>query len=95
MTFNIELNDEIIKMASTQGIWAVLTIILIFYILKSQENIDAKQEKREKNYPNIISKLTDKFNIMEEVKHDLDEIKIYILKNNKNSEKIAEATKND
>ena len=74
------MENDIIKIASTQGLWAVLTVILIFYILKSQEKIDEKQEKREKNYQNIISKLTDKFNIMEGVKNDVDEIKAYIFK---------------
>lgn len=74
------MQSDIIKIASTQGLWAILTVILIFYILKSQEKIDEKQEKRGKNYQNIISKLTDKFNIMEGVKNDVDEIKSYIFR---------------
>lgn len=57
------MESDIIKMASTQGIWAVITVFLIFYILKSQEKRDAKQDEREDNYQNIISKLTEKFNI--------------------------------
>lgn len=69
------MENEIIKMASSQGIWAVLSIALIFYILKTQEKRDSKQEEREKNYQTIISKLTEKFHIIEEVKKDVEEIK--------------------
>ena len=62
------MEAEALKLATNQGIWAVLTISLIFYILKTQEKRDAKQEEREKNYQEIIAKLTEKFNIIEDVK---------------------------
>ncbi|MFD0736380.1 BhlA/UviB family holin-like peptide [Planotetraspora mira] len=71
--------DEVLKLASTQGIWSLLTVVLLIYILRAQEERDKKQEKREKNYQIIISKLTDKFNIVEDVKKDIDIIKNHIL----------------
>ncbi|WP_279146121.1 BhlA/UviB family holin-like peptide [Clostridium tyrobutyricum] len=74
------MENEILKLASSQGIWAVLSVVLIFYILKAQEKRDGKQEEREKNYQEIISKLTDKFNIVEDVKQDVKEIKDYVYK---------------
>lgn len=74
------MESEVIKIASTQGIWAVLSIILILYILKAQENRDKKQDLRENNYQDIISKLTNKFNVIEDVKQDIEEIKSYLLK---------------
>lgn len=67
--------EDFIKLASTQGIWSALSIVLIFYILKMQEKRDLKQEERERNYQEIISKLTDKLNIVEDVKKDVEEIK--------------------
>ncbi|WP_283592151.1 BhlA/UviB family holin-like peptide [Clostridium butanoliproducens] len=70
--------EDFIKLASTQGIWSALSIILIFYILKMQEKRDLKQEEREKNYQDIISKLTDKLNIVEDVKKDVEEIKNHV-----------------
>lgn len=73
------MESEAIKIASSQGIWAVLSVILIFYILKSQEKRDIKQDEREKNYQEIIGKLTDKLNIVEEVKNDVEEIKSYLI----------------
>ncbi|WP_291562757.1 MULTISPECIES: BhlA/UviB family holin-like peptide [unclassified Clostridium] len=72
--------DDFIKLASTQGIWSALSIVLIFYILKMQEKRDLKQEEREKSYQEIISKLTDKLNIVEDVKKDVEEIKNHVFK---------------
>ena len=74
------MENELFKIASTQGIWAALSVILVFYILKTQEKRDDKQDQREKNYQDIISKLTEKFNIVENVKKDIVEIKEYIFK---------------
>ena len=66
------MENEIFKLASTQGIWALLSVILIFYILKAQEKRDIKQEEREKNYQVIINSLMEKFNILED---DITDIK--------------------
>ncbi|KEZ87472.1 hypothetical protein IO99_05170 [Clostridium sulfidigenes] len=75
------MEGEILKIAMSQGIWAVLSIFLIFYILKAQEKRDEKQEEREKNYQEIISKITDKLSIMEDVKKDVEDIKQHVIKN--------------
>lgn len=74
------MENEIFKIASSQGVWAALSVALIFYILKAQEKRDIKQEEREKNYQDIISKLTDKFNIVEDVKKDVEDIKDFVFK---------------
>ncbi|MCD3218176.1 hypothetical protein G8S55_13395 [Clostridium botulinum C] len=76
------MEQEILKLASSQGIWAALSVALIFYILKAQEKRDSKQELREVNYQNIIEKLTDKFNLVEDVKKDVEDIKELIHKTN-------------
>jgi len=75
------MESEILKAALSQGIWAVLSIFLLFYILKAQEKRDQKQEERENNYQNIISQLTDKLEIVDEVKKDVEDIKQYVMKN--------------
>lgn len=72
------MERELLQLASSQGIWAALSVALIFYILKAQEKRDARQEEREKSYQDIISRLTDKFNIIEDVKKDVEEIKACI-----------------
>jgi hypothetical protein len=73
--------EEAIQVALDHGIWAGLSMILIFYILKAQEKRDLRQDEREKNYQEIISSLTEKFYIIEEIKKDVEEIKENILKN--------------
>ncbi len=77
----LAMEKEILTQAVSQGIWAVLSIFLLFYILKAQEKRDQKQEERENNYQNIISQLTDKLEIVDEVKKDVEDIKQYIMKN--------------
>ena len=76
------MDSELMKIATSQGIWATLSIFLILYVLKAQEKRDIRQEEREKNYQEILSKLTDKLNIVEDVKKDVEDIKNYISKKN-------------
>ena len=75
------MEKEILTASLSQGIWAVLSIFLLFYILKAQEKRDQKQDEREQNYQDIISKLTDKLGIVDEVKKDVEYIKQYVIKN--------------
>lgn len=73
------MESELLKLAASQGIWAALSVALIFYILRTQEKRDLKQEHRESSYQDLISKLTDKFNIIEDVRSDVEEIKNSLL----------------
>lgn len=70
-----------IKLAASQGFWAVMSVSLLFYILKNQEKRDIKQEEREMNYQDIISKMSDKLIIVEDIKKDVGDVKDYIVKN--------------
>ncbi len=74
------MEENLYELATTQGIWALLSVILIFYILKAQEKRDVKQEEREKLYQNIIAGLNDKLDIVEDIRDDIGEIKNYIKK---------------
>ncbi|OOM69429.1 bacteriocin UviB precursor [Clostridium sp. BL-8] len=67
--------DELIKTAATQGIWVMLSCVLIVYILKAQETRDLKQEEREKNYQEIIKQLTDRLNTLDSINSTINEIK--------------------
>lgn len=74
------MESELLKLASSQGIWSALSVALIFYILKAQEKRDVKQEQREANYQSIIKNLTDKLGLLKEVKSDIKEVKEVILR---------------
>lgn len=66
------MSDEIIQIVSSQGVWALLSFFLIYYIVKAQEKRYEKQDEREKNYQALISELTEKFDL---IHSDVSEIK--------------------
>lgn len=71
---------EVVKVSPILG----LLIIFWYYQRKDYKDLIDKVQmengQRENNYQNIISKLTDKINIMEDVKKDVEEIKDKIFK---------------
>lgn len=69
------METTVMNVAVSQGIWAVLAVFLLIYIVKSNEQRDTKQEEREKNYQTVIESLTEKFQILNPVQSDLKEIK--------------------
>ena len=69
------METTVMNVAVSQGIWAVLAVFLLIYIVKSNDQRDTKQEEREKNYQTVIESLTEKFQILNQVQSDLKEIK--------------------
>lgn len=69
------METTVMNVAVSQGIWAVLAVFLLIYIVKSNEQRDTKQEEREKNYQTVLESLTEKFQILNQVQSDLKEIK--------------------
>lgn len=71
------MEEKITDLAVQQGIWAVLFVALLFFVLN-------ENSKRESKYQDIISKLTDKFQCIEEglncIKEDVKEVKDKIFK---------------
>ena len=72
----------------------ILGLMLIFWFYQRKDyrdfvsQVQAENSEREKNYQNVITELTKKFNIVETVKtaienveDDVKEIKIHIFKN--------------
>lgn len=68
--------ESLIDTTLAQSIWSGLSIALIFYILKKQEDRDLKQDNRETKYQEIISDLTNKLHIVQELREDVKEIKL-------------------
>jgi len=69
------MENEIMQLASTQGIWTVLSVSLLFYILRNQEKRDQKQDERESRYQELLEKLTEQLDIVNDMKEDIEEIK--------------------
>jgi len=69
------MESKMMEIAASQGIWAALSVALIYYILRNQEKRDLRQEERDSKYQDIIGSLSDKLNVVEEVKKDVEDIK--------------------
>ena len=61
------MEGELIQIAASQGIWAVLSVSLIFYVLKTQEN-------RENRYQEIITQLTEELKIVSEINQNIKKL---------------------
>lgn len=53
------MNNDLLSFFVGDGIWALLSGILIFYILKAQEKRDDRQDARDIQYQTIISNLSE------------------------------------
>lgn len=60
--------ENLIEIAISNGIFAVLFVYLLFYTLKDSR-------AREDKYLDVIDKLSQQFEILEEVQQDVQEIK--------------------
>ncbi len=64
--------EEIFNLAINNGLWSVLFLILLVYVLK-----DSKA--RELKYQQTITTLADSLEIIQDVKEDVQEIKTKLL----------------
>ncbi|KIL07007.1 UviB-like protein [Clostridium botulinum] len=65
--------DELMKMALSQGLGYALFVFLLLYVLKTTGN-------RENKYQDLLDTLAQKFNVVEDIKEDVKEIKLKIEK---------------
>ncbi|HBJ2623476.1 UviB-like protein [Clostridium botulinum] len=65
--------DELIRAALSQGLGYALFVFLLMYVLKTTG-------ERETKYQNLLDKMADKFNVVEDIKEDVKEIKLKIEK---------------
>jgi hypothetical protein len=73
------MEGNLINMALSEGFGYVLFVMLLFYILKKQDERDKKAEERESNYQKIIQEFTAKLPTIEtgiqDIKEELKEMK--------------------
>ena len=67
------MENEVFKFILSQGIFAVLFVYLLYYVLDTNN-------KRELNYQEIIKELSIKFKLLEIVCNDLEDIKNILIK---------------
>ena len=71
--------EEIFSQATANGIWAVLFVALLFFILQDSA-------KREKKYQETISKLNQHLDCVEDIKDEIKEIRTTLVKREKAKE---------
>lgn len=69
------MESEIIKLAIQQGVWAILFVFMLLYTLKENKKREEKYQETIKQNQEIILSLSDKFEVVEEIKNDVNEIK--------------------
>lgn len=70
----MHLEQALIKAATTQGIWVLLFVSLFLYTIKNNEKLVEKQDKREENYQKLLSDMTEKYSVVEDIRNSVDEI---------------------
>ena len=70
----MRLEQVLIEAATTQGIWVLLFISLFLYTIKNNEKLVEKQDKREENYQKLLSDMTEKYAVVEDIRNSVDEI---------------------
>ena len=68
------MEQALIKAATTQGIWVLLFVSLFLYTIKNNEKLVEKQDKREENYQKLLSDMTEKYSVVEDIRNSVDEI---------------------
>lgn len=68
------MEQALIEAATTQGIWVLLFISLFLYTIKNNEKLVEKQDQREVNYKKLLSDMTEKYAVVEDIRNSVDEI---------------------
>ena len=68
------MEQVLIEAATTQGIWVLLFVSLFLYMIKNNEKLVEKQDKREENYQKLLSDMTEKYAVVEDIRNSVDEI---------------------
>ena len=60
--------NDFIGYFAPEGVWAILSLMLIFYIIKNQEKRDERQDERDAKYQSTIADLAKALQDMNEIK---------------------------
>ena len=70
----MHLEQALIEAATTQGVWVLLFVSLFMYTIKNNEKLVEKQDQREVNYQKLLSDMTEKYAVVEDIRNSVDEI---------------------
>ena len=70
----MHLEQVLFEAATTQGVWFLLFFSLFLYTIKNNEKLVEKQDQREVNYQKLLSDMTEKYAVVEDIRNSVDEI---------------------
>ena len=73
------MDTTILNAALSHGIWAVLTVFLLIYLVKGNAKRDDQQAARETSYQRVIQQLIKEFQELSEVKKNTEELKTHLI----------------
>lgn len=68
------MEQALIEAATTQGIWVLLFVVLFVYTIKNNEKMVEHQNAREENYQKLLSEITAKYAVVEDIKNCVEDI---------------------
>lgn len=66
------MEEILLEAASSQGIWVILFVVLLIYVMKSNEKMSERQNEREENYQARLSEMTQKYSVIEEIAENVE-----------------------
>ena len=79
------MEDIVINLVQSQGIWAVLFVFLLLYTIKKNDKLDELQEAREKRYQELLMDLTTKLSIVNTMNDKIDNLYV-VCKNSQSND---------
>ncbi len=69
-----EMEDILLSVTQSQGIWTVLFVFLLLYTIKKNEKLDEIQAVREEKFQTLLSDLTEKFSLLTNVNKQINNL---------------------
>lgn len=79
------MEEILLQVTQSQGIWTVLFVFLLLYTIRKNDNLDLKQEEREQNYQKLLSDLTEKYSLLSNMDKQISNLYKIVKKNDHSS----------
>lgn len=66
------MENLLVNVLESQGIWTVLFVFLLLYLIRKNDSMDEMQERRDKEYQRLLRELTEKLRLIESIEEKLD-----------------------
>ncbi len=66
------MENLLVNVLESQGIWTVLFVFLLLYLIRKNDSMDEMQERRDMEYQRLLRELTEKLRLIESIEEKLD-----------------------